>query len=413
MPAVTLGESDPLGDDIPIEHVLILMMENRSFDHYFSELPAYGVTDVDVAPADFANPDLSGAPVTRFHDTRYCVEDPTHGWPGSHEQYDDGKMDGFVRANTGPAGIHAMGYVDPTDVPFYYELASTFSISDSYFSSLLGPTWPNRMYLYSGSSHTLTANSLPVSEVPNIFQTFLDEGIRFKSYRENLEPAAMFVTSYFEGSSGCSIGEEPCAFVGLDPLFEDLASGDLPQVGFITPSIAAGVDQTSEHPPGNLQLGQHFMWRVVDALTRSPAWSKTALFITYDEHGGFHDHVAPPEACLPTVPDGSSVAPSNESSAARGTFDRLGFRVPVFVVSPYAKRSYVSHVTHDHTSILRFVQARFNLPAFTGRDANAAAMFDFFDFDEAPFATPPSFAEPVVDEAAQARCEAEFSAGME
>lgn len=408
LPHETLGESDPLGKDIPVEHILILMMENRSFDHYFSELPAYGVTDVDVAAADLANPDMAGDPLQRFHDDRYCVEDPDHGWPGSHDQYNDGAMDGFVWTSPGPAGVHAMGYFDQSDIPFYYELASTVAISDTYFCSLLGPTWPNRMYLYSGSSHSLAANSLPVSEVDNIFGTMNRAGISWKSYRDNLEPAAMFVSDYLESTTGCSFGEDPCSVVDVEKLFDDLQSGDLPEVAFINPELVTGINETSEHPPGNIQLGQHFMWRVVDALTKSPAWSKTALFITYDEHGGFYDHVPPPSACHPGTGE-----PSNPNDSARGDFDRLGFRVPVFVVSPYAKKSYVSHVVHDHTSILRFVQAKHNLPAFGGRDANAAAMMDFFDFENPPFMTPPTFTEPPIDADKRARCEAEFPGGRE
>ena len=144
---------------------------------------------------------------------------------------------------------------------------------------------------------------------------------------------------------------------------------------------------------------------VVHALFKSPQWSKSALFITYDEHGGLYDHVAPPSACAP-----DAVLPILEKSdsAFPGKFDRLGFRVPLLVVSPFAKRAYVSHVVYDHSSITRFIETKFKLPALSGRDANADPLMDVFDFQNPPFVTPPDIPEPAVDAAELAYCEATF-----
>jgi phospholipase C len=407
LPRETLGRSDRIGDQLPVDHILVLMMENRSFDHYFSKLPEQGQPDVAVADASYVNTDTNGAAVSWFHTTDYCVEDPHHGWDASHEQWSDGKNDGFVK-NNDPDGARAMGYLDQTDIPFYYDLAKDFAISDRYFCSILGPTWPNRMFLYSGSSHGLTKNTLPTNladdsgEVPNLFAALPKVGVEWKVYRTDLPPAAMFLDTWFESTSGCSTPDAglPCRLAEIDELFADLASGELPPVVFIDPGFSDGWEQTSEHPPGNPQLGQKLVWQVVDAFMKSPIWSRSVLFITYDEHGGFADHVPPPPACNPNT---------GEPEEGGGyTFDRYGFRVPLFVVSPYAKKNYVSHVDRDHTSILRFIQSRFGIEAFSARDANADTMLDMFDFSAVPHADPPSYPEPAVDPAKLTECEALF-----
>src|SRR5262245_20371868 len=170
LPAETQGASHPNGSDIPIDHILVVMMENRSFDHYFQKLPDYGQPDVDVAPPGFTNPDTQGMPVAPFHEERYCFVDTAHGWNAVHQQLGGGKMDGFIATNemnhelpvNGTldmlSGTRAMGYYDETDLPFYYWLANDFAIADRYFCSVVGPTWPNRMFLYAASSFGLTSN---------------------------------------------------------------------------------------------------------------------------------------------------------------------------------------------------------------------------------------------------------------
>lgn len=404
LPRDTLGQSDPISRQIPVDHIFVLMMENRSFDHYFSKLPEYGVTDVTVADESFANLDDTGQTVNWFHETEYCVEDPSHGWKGSHRQWNGGKNDGFVLDNE-PNGRRAMGYFDAADLPFYYALAKEFAIGDQYFCSLLGPTWPNRMYLYSASSHGLTKNTLPTNlSSANVFAALIAKQIEWKVYRSNLPPAAMFLETWLESTKGCGAPEEgPCRLAEIDQLEADLASGQLPPVVFIDPEYSTGIEETSEHPPANPHHGQRFTWRVVDALMKSPIWKRSALFITYDEHGGFADHVPPPPACHP--------GDSDPEETNDGTFDRLGFRVPLMVVSPFAKKGYVSHLVRDHTSILRFIQARHGIGAFTSRDANSDALMDLFDFDGAPHESPPTFPEPAVDPGKISECQAAFPGG--
>jgi phospholipase C len=174
----------------------------------------------------------------------------------------------------------------------------------------------------------------------------------------------------------------------------------------VDPRLAAeGYDQNDEHPPAIAMIGQALVASVVDALTRSPNWSRSALFLTYDEHGGLYDHVVPPKACVP-----DDIAPEldpndpNASFDPKAAFDTLGIRVPMMLVSPYAKKHFVGHEVYDHTSITRFVEARFVLPALSNRDANAEAPWEMFDFDNAPHATPPAIPLPAVDTAKESAC---------
>lgn len=407
LPAETQGKSHPMGAQIPVDHVLVMMMENRSFDHYFQKLPEYGQPDVEVAPDSYTNPDPDGNPVAPFHDTTYCFVDTNHEWSGSHYQYDDGKMDGFLRTNEGfhelPAhgaaemlsGKRALGYYDETDLPFYYWMATTFSIADHYHASLLGPTYPNRMFLYAATSFGATGNDFPIPD--KILVDYLEQRkVEWKIYSDGAPGMAVFIEKY--------LAYKDDHFRKLDEYYADAAAGTLPQFAFIDPGLGiADFDHNDEHPPAMAPIGQALAAKVVDALTRSPNWSRSALFFTYDEHGGLYDHVPPPPAC---PPDDSPVQLAPDDPVA--AFDRLGIRVPMMVVSPYAKKHFVAHRTYDHTSIIRFVESRFVLPALTNRDANAEAPWEMFDFEHPPFTTPPAIAIPTVDDAKVQACRAIF-----
>ena len=370
----TIGPNVPRGDQLPFDHVVVLMMENRSFDHYFSKLPQYGVTDVDVASDGMSNPDPlnADAPVYRFHESRYCVFDSEHEWGDVHTQWDGGRCDGFVQASN-PGGARAMGYYDQTDIPFYYWAAKTFAISDRHFSSTLGPTWPNRFYMYGATSwgRVLTPDPNPPKAKQRITELLEDAGRSWQIYHDGLASFAIV------------FGESKFGGVPMTQFDADVAANALPDVSFIDPNFF-GADENDEHPPSNIQLGQKFVARVVSTLMSNPdVWKKTVLFVVYDEHGGYFDHVAPPAACVP-----------DELPPPNGAFDHLGFRVPLMVISPFAKAGYVSHRTTDHTSITRFIENRFGLPALTHRDANAWPLLDLFDFNTPPFVTPPADAPP-------------------
>jgi phospholipase C len=173
---------------------------------------------------------------------------------------------------------------------------------------------------------------------------------------------------------------------------------------FVDPHLGKeAYNQDDEHPPAMMQGGQQFLSKVTKALMQSPQWSKSALFITYDEHGGLWDHVPPPKACAP-----DSYVPEPPEATAGEKFDRYGIRVPLIVVSPYAKKKYVGHHVYDHTSITRFIEAKFTLPAMTARDANAEAPYDLFDFS-APNMTAALPPDITVDPTALANCKTIFA----
>ncbi len=406
LPAETQGASRPNGAEIPVETIVVVMMENRSFDHYFQMLPLRGQPDVDVAPMDFENPDGEGVPVRIHRETSYCFVDTAHGYNASHRQVNDGAMDGFVTTNEGahelPAGgtlemvsgARAMGYYDEEDLPFYYWLAREFAIGDRYFASVRGPTWPNRMFSMAATSFGNGSNNL--AEADKTLMDYLElRGVKWKLYASTTPTYALFLDKYLALPEG--------RVVPFEQYLEDAANGTLPPVAFVEPGVGReAVDGNDEHPPAIMQIGQRFVAEVVDALTKSPQWSKSALFLTYDEHGGLYDHVPPPEAC---PPDDLAV-PNDDGQLPR--FDRLGVRVPFIVVSPFAKRNFVSHRVYDHTSIVRFIEARFVIPALTGRDANAEAPWEMFDFDAPPHLDPPAVTLPPVSEEKLALCKSIF-----
>jgi len=399
MPWETIGEEYPLGAEIPFDRIIMVMLENRSFDHYFGTMPG-----VDGIPAGASNPRGDGTDVAAFHTDEYCIEDVTHSWNGSHRQYNGGLNDGFVTTNN-PGGERAMGYLDETDLPFYRDLYGRFAMSDHHFCSVLGPTWVNRFYYMSGTSFGRIHNDPPpderLTEEPWIvFQQLDAAGIDWRVYQSDVP----FVLGGYPRYSGRHLRQ----IKPLDQFYAALSDGSLPEVTYVDPSFFQGVDQTDEHPPADPQFGQAFIRELVQAVFASPLWPRIALVVTYDEHGGFYDHVPPPEACPPGdhPPD---LAPGDQP----GDYDRLGFRVPLVVVSPYARAGYVSDRVTDLTSVLRLVQARFLLPALTGRDANAWPLLDMFDFESPPFMTPPDLAEAPVDEAVADACRMRFPGGFD
>lgn len=408
LPAETQGESRPQGADIPIDHIVVVMMENRSFDHYFQKLPESGQEDVEVAPDTFSNPGPDQTAVAPARDTQLCFVDTNHEWTGTHMQINGGKMDGFVTTNENwhevpvhgtldmISGRRAMTYYTAEDLPFYYWLANEFAIADHYHSSVAGPTWPNRMFLYAATSFGAVHNSFV--EPDKLLFDYLDmRQVDWKIYVSTTAGAAIFTLKFLDYKKAGHV-------FTIDDYFADAAAGTLPQVAFVDPGIAReGYGANDEHPPAIAMLGENFSASVIDALTKSPNWDRSALFLTYDEHGGLYDHVVPPPACAP-----DDIAPKFEQGDAEGGFDELGVRVPLIVVSPYAKKHFVGHKTYDHTSIVRFIEARHQIPALTNRDANAEAPWEMFDFDNAPHAEPPAITIPKVDQAKIDACAAIF-----
>ena len=432
MPAATLGRELPVDRDIPIKNIVVLMQENRSFDSYYGHLAKFaGRDDIESAPEDATNPESTAAADSPRHPYQHapdlCLSDTNHEWYGAHQEYNGGKQDGFYQANhlfaedgqpaVDPSllsGERALWWYDERDIPFYYSLASTFGIGDRYFSSVMGPTWPNRDYFYAATSRGKTTNTRPdlsgldfPAHDTVIFHELQRRKVSWEIYVDGALPAPRIATFL-------SVSNVFWRYVlagkvhGMDDFYEAARNGTLPEVSFLDGNIHEDVDGNDEHPPGDIQNGQKLSSDIVHALFKSPQWKDSVLFITYDENGGIYDHVAPPSACAP-----DDVAPQFETdedkafdAANPGTgFEQLGFRVPITVVSPYTKKSYVSHKTYDHTSITRFIETKFKMPSLTARDANADAMLDFFDFENPPFLTPPDLPEATIDQDRRARCQ--------
>ena len=398
LPSETLGADTLLDDKLPFDHIVLVMQENRSFDHYYSKLSHGGVT---VASPDATNPDPLGAPKKRYHEYRYCIDDVAHGWGASHRQFNDGGMDGFVITNE-PKGERALGYYDETDLPFYYAVSRTFAISDMHFSSVMGPTQPNRLYYWAATSWGAVTNGIaperdPAGKVISTLFTRLNAAkVSWKSYVTDVASPAVFYGLLSTNLQNFQKVED-----GDAGFFADAAAGRLPSVSIVEGSFTAGVagGQSDEHPSSNVQVGQAFAAKIVNAVLTSPQWSKTVLIFLYDEHGGFYDSVPPPKACEP-----DAFGPKNDDTRR---FDHLGFRTPLIVISPFAKRGYVSHEPVDHTSVTRFVEARFGLKALSARDANAWPLFDMFDFGK-PDNSVPVLPAAEIDPVRDALCRADF-----
>jgi phospholipase C len=402
---LTLAKDAPLGDQIPIDTVVIIMMENRSVDHVLGLLPSNGQPDFDVASPTVTNPDSKGNPVQRFHMSQYCFADTNHEFEASHTQFDDGMNDGFVITNETSTvdGTRAMGYYDATDIPWLYAAASTWATSDRHFASVMGPTFPNREYLYAATSFGTTDNMIFSTGSQQNIMTIVDDfnaknkasPVSWHVYYEGVPNIAIFIDTLSSHLDNVSLFKSFAA---------DAAAGMLANIVFVDPNTRdewGGGDD--DHPPGDPQMGDTFLAGVVQTLQASPQWPHMAIIITFDEHGGLYDHVAPPKGCAP-----DALLPMVPAGQPQHDFAQLGFRVPLIVISPYAKAHYVSHKVTDHTSIIRFVEQRFKLPAMSARDANADPLSDLFDFSKPAQLKPPSLPTPPVDQQKLMDCEQQF-----
>jgi phospholipase C len=322
---------------------------------------------------------------------------PSQEWAASHNAYDNGANDGFVRTTISPAsseivGAVAMGYWTGEDLPLTYSLASEFPIGDRWFCSVLGQTDPNRRYLIAATSSGMTDDfgTSPADAVANaalgvpaangtIFQRLSAAGISWADYSAHF-PTGATMSLYAANDSAFFETNAP----PLSQFFTDAKSGKLPQFSLLDPNYST----QSQENPQNIAVGEGFLSQVLDALSSSGLWRKTLFILVYDEHGGYYDHVPPPAALAP-----DAIPPAvNPGESTYDGFARYGFRVPSVVVGPYAKRNHVSHQVYDHTSILAFLERKWNLNAMTYRDANANDLLDFLDL-EAMSKRQPTFPE--------------------
>ena len=354
--------------ECPIDTVVVLMMENRSFDHYLgwlSEDEQYLDEGRRRHGKEFH---VGGRLKVRYNDqfgvsvpTRHTLslgddpspyrgcnhKDPGHSWIKGRVQRDFG----FLASGTGNDSFAASYYMGD-NLPIHEHIARRFTVMDGHHAALLGPTWPNRQYLYSAESEGLKTSLHPLDfaqySSPTIFEKLQTEGVSAAEYFTNVPVALLWGARMFP-------------FVRtLDVYFEDAANGTLPNVTFVTPEFG-GPFRTDDHPHGDIALGQRFIEAVYSAFIRSPQWQRGMFVLVYDEWGGFFDHVRPP-----VVPD------ARESDNDMNNFGQLGFRVPSLLASPYARAGYVDHNLYDHTSILRFLEWRFlGAPAQgTGKDGD-------------------------------------------
>jgi phospholipase C len=317
---------------IPIKHVIVDVQENRSFDHYFGFAPFVGSHGV---PVGYSQPDGHGGSVKPHHLTELSTHDIDHTWSAMNAEQHGGAMDGFFTTD----GDGALGYYTEAELPFYYELFKTSALCVNYFCSVLGPTYPNRFYLAAGTSGGITTNGVygyGVFDYPIILDL--------------LEAAGVSWTVYNIGLDDVAAGESDNVFVfwkrwARDPrttalkadYLQDLRLDRLPQVSFIVPSFSNGWD---EHPPADVSVGMGLQQELITALQQSSAWPGAAYILAYDESGGFFDHVRPPRL------------------DAYG----LGFRVPAWVISPFARPGHLEPALHEHASVLKFIEATFGLP---------------------------------------------------
>ena len=348
--------SPPLIDPMscPIDTVVVCMMENRSFDHYLGTLPG-----VDGLRSDMSNPDESGERVYvhDLGDDTIAFPDPDHSWSGGRRQLNGGAMDGFVITT----GTHEpMGYYTSSTIPWLRAFAPSFTIFDKWFCSHLGNTWPNRNYLHSaqdfGGMSNDSGDGYPAAQ--SIYAQLDAAGVSWKYYFIDLP----FLATYDRFPQWVEEGK-----IGTvaDYLAEAIA-GRLPKVAMVDPAFFVNDD----HPPTDIQLGQRFMADVYGALAAGPQWHSSALFVTYDEWGGFFDHVVPPR-----FPD---LYPSDDIALDHS---QAGFRVPAIVAGPWARRGAVVSTPMEHSSITKFIEWRYGLQSLTPRDASAvnpaAVAFDF------------------------------------
>ncbi len=386
--ALLPGPRLPAGTDtIPqIEHIVVLMMENHSYDNHLGMLGRPGADGFQLGPGGLptaANPYPDGRTQHAFRMPTTCQlqSQPAQDWQASHVQYDGGKMDGFVASASGPV---AMGYWQRADLPFYYSLASAFPVADRYFASVLGQTYPNRRYLLAATSIGQVNDTTPATTDYPPNGTLMDRldahGVSWRDYYTSLPTALLYPPLYFR-NFGTKV-------VPVAQFFTDAATGRLPGFCLVEPEFST----QSEENPQNIIYGEEFAARVIRAVMSGPAWAHTLLILTVDEHGRYYDHVPPPAAVPP-----DDIPPDVPAGQAFDGFGRYGFRVPCVVVSPWARRDYVSHRVFDHASICRLAEAKWNLPAMTRRDAAASDMLDLIDLRSPAFLRPPALAAPLFE----------------
>jgi phospholipase C len=367
-----------------IKHVVILMQENRSFDHYFGTLPGVAgfsdpaaitlpggqpvwyqpipSTPPPANPTEYANPDGYLLPfrLNTLTTSAQAIPSTSHAWYYQHTSWDNGAMDGFVTAHlaaNGNNGPYTMGYYTRDDIPFQFALAENFTICDHYFCSVLGPTWPNRLMHMSAwidpqgvGGGPITSNIDPVPyEWQSYPEALTNAGVSWQVYQEvdNYETNLLEMFKNFQNAPVSSTLYQSGMRTFLPGQFEwDAMHDRLPAVSWLIPT-----SYQSEHPDYTPAAGADFVASKIDAIAANPdVWAKTVFILNYDENDGLFDHVVPPTPPAGTADEFITV-PGSPSWPIGG-----GFRVPCIVVSPWTQGGWVASETFDHTSVLQFLE---------------------------------------------------------
>lgn len=357
----------------PIEHFIVLMQENHTFDNYFGTYPGVdGIpegTCIPLDPFDKTNTEC----VEPFHIGDRPIDDLDHSESTFNLQYNKGQMNGFVYAlnQRNQNGALAMGYYDGRDLPYYWNLADQYVLFDQFFSSDHGGSFANHMFWVSGQQGGSRVTTEGYHDITTIFDRLEERGISWKFYVQNYDPDINYRTAdQISGNRASQVIWVPILnmarflddpelsshIVDLNEYYKDLENGTLPAVAYIAPSGA------SEHPPGSIRSGQKFVKSLIQALMRSDAWDSSAFMVMYDDWGGWYDHVVPPQV------------------------DEFGYgmRVPAFMVSAYARRGHVDSTVLDFTSVLKFIEENWNIEPLAERDASAKSFVSAFNFAQAP-----------------------------
>jgi phospholipase C len=348
----SVGNALPIPEQSGLDHVVLVMMENRSFDHFLGWLP-----DANGRQAGLQYPDRAGQaqPTHHLTDFQGCpFQDPDHSYQGGRVEYDNGQCDGWLLVND----IYSIGYYQQSDLAFLGSAAPAWTVCDNYFAAILAETFPNRVYQHAAQTDRLS-NSNTQSVLATIWDRLQSAGLTGKYYFNDVPFLALWGAKYL------GISRPFAAFLA------DCAAGTLPQVSFVDPRFQDESSGTSndDHPHADIRNGEAFLNQVYQAVTASPNWPHTLLIINFDEWGGFFDHVPPPTAPIPPA-----------DQLAGNQDGRLGFRTPALLISPWSRRSYVSHMQFDHTSVLNLIEWRWGLPALTVRDATANSLALALDF---------------------------------
>lgn len=358
----------------PIKHLIVLMQENHTFDNYFGTYPGANGFPADTRmPVDPSNP--SAGYVTPWHLGNSTITDLSHNAATFFEQYNNGLMNGFVSAlnRRNQNGKQALGYYDGSDIPYYWNLADNYVLFDAFFSSAKEGSQANHLYWVAGINPEVDKGKTladAFATLPTIFDRLEAAGISWKFYVQNYDPAITYRDPGPIANRASQIIWVPLLtidrflddpklnshIVDLSEYYTDLQNGTLPAVSYIVPSGA------SEHPPGSPAAGQRFVKSLVQELMRSSAWDNSAFLLTYDDWGGWYDHVVPPH-----VDDHG-----------------YGFRVPAIMISPYSYKGKIDSTTLDFTSILKFIEENWGVASLTSRDATASSLISAFDFTQQP-----------------------------